>query len=101
MPAQAGADLPQSSSAEKDLGLWVDHELPMSWQCPCGQEGQCHPGVHWEGCGQKVEGLVPLFGPGETVSEALRSSVQERQGATGQSPAEGLKDDLGSGASLL
>lgn len=63
VPAQAGADLLQSSSVEKDLGLLLDHEFSVSCQCPCGQEGQQCPGVHWEECGQQVQGGDPAPQP--------------------------------------
>ncbi|KAF4803364.1 hypothetical protein TURU_016938 [Turdus rufiventris] len=59
VPAQAGAQLLQSSSVEKDLGLLVHHKLSMSWQCPCGQEGQGYPGVHWEESGQQWREVIP------------------------------------------
>ena len=52
--------------------------------CPGCQEGQWHPGVHQEECGQQVEGgsPLPLLCPGEAPSAVLGpvlgSPVQER-----------------------
>lgn len=43
-----GPDLLENNSVRKDLGGLVDDKLTMSPQCPCGQEGQWHPGVHQE-----------------------------------------------------
>lgn len=64
----------QSSSVEKDLGLLVDHKVSMSWQGPCGQEGQWCPGVHQEKHGQNTEGVVPLLGPAEATPGDVFSS---------------------------
>ncbi|RMC19323.1 hypothetical protein DUI87_03931 [Hirundo rustica rustica] len=49
----------------------LDHKLSMSCQCPCGQEGRWCPGVHWEECGQQVEGgdPSPLLSPSEAQLE--------------------------------
>jgi len=87
------------------FGGWqVDDEPEV---CPGCQEGQCHPGVHTEECGQQVEGgsPSPLLCPGEApsgvVCPLLGSPLQERWGATAESPAEGYEDGEGTGASLL
>lgn len=50
-----GADPLWGSSVEKDLGVLECDKLTVSLQCPCGQESQCHPGVHEEECGQQIE----------------------------------------------
>ncbi|KAF4790148.1 hypothetical protein TURU_144545 [Turdus rufiventris] len=87
------SDLLESSSV-KDLGVLVDDKLTMSWQCPCAH---CCPGMHWEEYGQQVEGgdPVPLLSPSESTSgilcPVLGSSAQERQGVTGEGPAEATK----------
>lgn len=69
----------------------------MRWQCPCSLEGQWYPGVHWEEHSQQVKGgdPAPLLSPsGATFGElcaVLGSSVQERQGATGEGQQRGTK----------
>lgn len=72
----------------------------------CGQEGKWHCGLHYEQCGQQVEGgySPPLLCPGEAASgvlcPVLRSPIQQRQGTTGKGPAEGYKDVWETGTSL-
>jgi len=62
-------------------GRQVDHEPAV---CPGYPEGQWHPGVHQEECGQQDEGGSPpsLLCPGEAPSEilcpVLGSPLQER-----------------------
>ncbi|PKU36058.1 hypothetical protein llap_13637 [Limosa lapponica baueri] len=74
---QVGADLLQSSSAERDLEVLVDnridHEPAM---CPCGQQGQWHPGVHQEECGRQVEAITSLPLCPAMVMLHLESCVQ-------------------------
>ncbi|GAB0180602.1 mitochondrial enolase superfamily member 1 [Grus japonensis] len=94
-----GADLLGSSSAEKDLGVMVDNKLCMSQQCALMAKKA--NGIL--GCiqkwGQQVKGgsPPPLLCPGEATSgvlcPVLGSPVQERQGTTGENPAERYKDD--------
>ncbi|TRZ06476.1 hypothetical protein HGM15179_020631, partial [Zosterops borbonicus] len=80
-------------------GILVNNKLPMSQQCPCGQEGRWYPGMHWEKHYQQVEGgdPAPLLSPGEASSgvlcPVLGSSVPESHGPPGPGLAKGYKVD--------
>jgi len=86
-------------------GGWQDDREPAV--CPCCQEGQWYCRVHQEECGQQVEGGSPSRlhcsseAPSGVLCPVLGSPLQERWGATGESPAKGYEYNEGTGASLL
>ncbi|RMC15469.1 hypothetical protein DUI87_07661 [Hirundo rustica rustica] len=58
-----------SAQEERDLGILVtgaEHEPAV---CPGGQEGQWHPGLYQEWCGQQEQGghSSPVLGTGEAT----------------------------------
>ncbi|KAJ7425705.1 rna-directed dna polymerase from mobile element jockey-like [Willisornis vidua] len=88
------------TAAEKGLEVLVNGKLSVSQQCAFySQEGHWYPRVHLEECDQQVEGgePPPLLGSSEATSgvlcPVLGSSTPERQGATGEGPEEGYRDD--------
>ncbi|TRZ24656.1 hypothetical protein HGM15179_002358 [Zosterops borbonicus] len=62
-----------SAQAERDLGVLVtaaEHEPAV---CPGGQEGQWHPGLYQEWCGQQEQRghSSPVLGTGEATPSVL------------------------------
>ncbi|PKU41511.1 hypothetical protein llap_8189 [Limosa lapponica baueri] len=88
-----GADLLESSSEGKDLGVLVDNRMPMSWQCALvakeanGMLGCISKSVtsRWR------EVILPLYSA--LVRSHLGSPVQEGQATGGEGTAEEHKDD--------
>ncbi|KAJ7405711.1 rna-directed dna polymerase from mobile element jockey-like [Willisornis vidua] len=85
-----GVNLLESSSVEKDPGGSGEQQAVHEPEvCPCGQEGQWDPGVHWEEHCQQVKGgdPAPLFSRYEAIfgvlCPVLGSLIQERHGAPG------------------
>ena len=75
--------------------------------CACSPEGQVHPGLHQEKCGQQVDGgdSAPLLCSGETppgvLHPALEPPAEEGHGAVVAVPEECDKNDLRAEAPLL
>ncbi|TRZ11644.1 hypothetical protein HGM15179_015465 [Zosterops borbonicus] len=90
-----GAELLESSSAEKDLGILVDTKLSMNQQCPCGQEANGTWGALGRAFQQGKGGdPAPLLSSGEASPgvqcPVLGSSGRNRHGV---GPVKGDKDD--------
>jgi len=104
-----GAELPESSSMERGLGVLADDKLTMSQQCALvtmKANGilRC---IKKNLASRSKEILLPF------CSALLRSGLEycvqfwapqfktDKEGTTGESPAEGYKADEGTGASVL
>ncbi|PKU46216.1 hypothetical protein llap_3490 [Limosa lapponica baueri] len=102
-----GADLLESSSAERDLRVLVDNKLVMSQQCALvAKKINAILGCIKKSMTSKWKrgSPPPLLCPGQATSGVLCPVVdyplQERQGTAGESPAEGYEDGQGTGVFL-
>jgi len=75
--------------------------------CPGGQEGQRHPGLDQEWCGQQEEGgdCAPVLGTGEAAPRVLCSvlgpSLQESHRGAGACPEKSSEAGVGSREQVL
>ncbi|KAJ7415140.1 hypothetical protein BTVI_39289 [Pitangus sulphuratus] len=94
-----GADLLESSSAEKDLGAWLDNKLSMSQQCvPVAKKANGVLVYIRKSVDSRLrEVILSLYSA--LVRPHLERCVQfwapqdKRHGAPGAGPVEGDKDD--------
>ena len=90
-----GADLLESSSVEKDLGVLVDNKLATSQQCALvAKKANGILGYIKQECCQQVKRVnPPLLNPAVAspgvLCPVLGSAVQGKHGAHGERPAEG------------
>ncbi|PKU45798.1 hypothetical protein llap_3884 [Limosa lapponica baueri] len=94
-----GADLLESTSEEKDLGVLVENRMTMSQQCALvAKKANWSPGVLQEECGHQVEGgyppplLCPSEAPSGVLCPVLGFPVPEGPGTAGEGTAKGYKD---------
>ncbi|KAJ7398545.1 hypothetical protein BTVI_124088 [Pitangus sulphuratus] len=81
-----GADMMESSSVEKGLGVLVYNKLPMSQQCDLVAK-KANDILE---CIREV--ILPLYSASGVLCPLLGSSVHDRHGVAGAGSSEGNKD---------
>ena len=103
-----GREWIESTPEEKDLGVFADGKLNVTWQCALTAQKANHilGSIKSSVASRSREGILPLWlHSGETppgvLCPALEPPAQERHGVVGVGPEEGHKNYPRAGAPLL